>query len=81
MDTFAEQRISGSDGMSLVRVNEVDLHEPLRSEAEPIDPLLGAELMLDLGPKAEEYLTIQLDEDGVRKLRLALQRLERRWRR
>jgi len=52
----------------------IDLHEAIRSDAEPIDPLPGAEVMVSVGG---EDLTIRLDAQGVRKLRLACQNWER----
>lgn len=70
-----EERIYASNGTYLLRLCEVDLHDVMRTAAEPIEPLPGLDIMADQG---DEYTSVTLDMEGVVKLRRYLQRLERK---
>jgi hypothetical protein len=69
-----EFRVLAANGCDVFRLNAVDLHEAIRSDTGPIEPLPGLEIMADAG---DEYAVIQLNRSGVRNLRLALTRWER----
>lgn len=72
------ERVYDVNSHDLLYLNEIDLHDVVRTKAEPIPALPGLEIMADQG---DSYATIRLDMQGVVKLRRYLQRLERRVRR
>jgi hypothetical protein len=69
-----EIRVRAANGCDVLRLYPVDLHEAIRRDTGPIEPLPGLEIMADAG---DEYVILQLDRTGVRNLRLALARWER----
>jgi hypothetical protein len=62
-------------GLRMIRLEVFDLHAPLRSEAEPIEPEYGVDVMADGGDG--EYVTITLNMKGIHELGLAVARIER----
>lgn len=69
-----EARIYAPNDVDTIRLVEVDLHDAVRADTGPIDPLPGLEIIADHG---DDYATVTLDMSGVHRLILALQRYER----